>query len=349
MSRQALRLAGIGGPRQFGSRSAIVCDERGNPTGHLLEWGAIRLVHAVIPAEPFAGRRDRLAALLHDMATAGLTGAHVMDLDQDALTLYDALDADGQLPLHEPDCHGQSTAAYWKDPGDYTEAVRVLAQAGVQIATHAIGGAAVQHVLDTLAQVTPTGSTVRHRIEHIETPPRTRCRASPSSVSSPPCSPATPPSTPSPITATTGPGASMTSGPTGPGAAATSSTPAPSSLWAQTGQSHPMTPGTSGVGCSCPFSTCVGSALGDSGEPGKRVPRYVREFSLGAQVPAGVGQLAGELGHDGSTGSVAIGVGYAQRHRAGGRKGAHLPGGWVSRSAMTHSAAGWLPMPKWLA
>ena len=90
-------------------------------------------------------------------------------------------------------------------------------------------------------------------------------------------------------------------------------------------------------------------ALGDSGEPSKRVPRYVREFSLGAQVPAGVGQLAGELGHDGSTGSVAIGVGYAQRHRGGGRKGAHLPGAWVNRSAMTHSAAGWLPMPKWLA
>ena len=34
-------------------------------------------------------------------------------------------------------------------------------------------------------------------------------------------------------------------------------------------------------------------ALGNSGEPSKRVPRYVREFSLGAQVPAGVGQLAG--------------------------------------------------------
>ncbi len=57
----------------------------------------------------------------------------------------------------------------------------------------------------------------------------------------------------------------------------------------------------------------------------------------------------GELGHGGSAGSVAIGVGYAQRHRAGGRKGAHLPGGWVNRSAMTHRAAGWLPMPKWLA
>jgi predicted amidohydrolase YtcJ len=222
VTRQALQLAGIDGPRQFGSRSAIVCDSRGNPTGHLLEWGAISLVHAVIPPESFARRRDRLAALLRDMAATGLTGAHVMDLHGDALELYDALDADGQLPLrlrlapwrqpdddqaaiqrllalqgrsgrlwevaavklfidgtidggtawlHEPDCHGQSAAPYWQDPYDYTEAVRVLAQAGVQTATHAIGDAAVQHVLDTLAKVIPAGSTVRHRIEHIETLP----------------------------------------------------------------------------------------------------------------------------------------------------------------------------------
>jgi predicted amidohydrolase YtcJ len=222
VSQQALRLAGIDGPRRFGSRSAIVCDERGKPSGHLLEWGAISLVRSVIPAEPFASRRHRLAALLRDMAATGLTGGHVMDLEGDDLELYAALDTDGQLPLrlrlapwrqpeddatavqellalqgvsgrlwtvaavklfidgtidggtawlHQPDCHGQSTAAYWKDPRDYTEAVRVLAQAGVQTATHAIGDAAVQHVLDTLAEVVPPGSPVRHRIEHIETLP----------------------------------------------------------------------------------------------------------------------------------------------------------------------------------
>jgi predicted amidohydrolase YtcJ len=161
------------------------------------------------------------------MAAAGLTGGHVMDLDGDAIDLYEALDADGQLPLrlrlapwrrpdddkdtvrrllalhgrsgrlwevaavklfidgtidggtawlHEPDCHGQSAAAYWQDPGDYTEAVRVLAAAGVQTATHAIGDAAVQHVLDTLATVVPPDSTVRHRIEHIETLPDDQVR-----------------------------------------------------------------------------------------------------------------------------------------------------------------------------
>ena len=205
-SRQALRRAGIEGPRQFASRSVIVCDGHGHPTGHLLEEGAIRLVRAVIPPESFASRRDRLAALLHDMAAAGLTGGHVMDLDPGDIELYAALDSDGQLPLrlrlapwrrpeddattaqellalqgrsgrlwnvaavklfidgtidggtawlHDPDCHGQSTAPYWKDPRDYTGAVRVLAQAGVQTATHAIGDAAVEHVLDTLAEVVP--------------------------------------------------------------------------------------------------------------------------------------------------------------------------------------------------
>ncbi len=180
----------------------------------------MRLVRSVIPAPSFMARRRRLAALLREMAAAGLTGGHVMDLDADALELYTALDRDGELPLrlapwrrpeddasavrellawpgragrlwevaavklfmdgtvdggtawlHEPDCHGQSAAAYWRDPGDYTEAVRVLARAGVQTATHAIGDAAVTYVLDTLAAVVPAGSQVRHRIEHIETLP----------------------------------------------------------------------------------------------------------------------------------------------------------------------------------
>jgi Amidohydrolase family len=77
----------------------------------------------------------------------------------------------GTAWLHDPDCHGQSTAPYCKDPRDYTKAVRALAQAGVQTAAHAIGDAAVGHVLDTLAEVVPDASVVRHRVEHIETLP----------------------------------------------------------------------------------------------------------------------------------------------------------------------------------
>jgi predicted amidohydrolase YtcJ len=41
----------------------------------------------------------------------------------------------------------------------------------VQTVTHAIGDAAVGHVLDALAQVVPADSNIRHRIEHIETLP----------------------------------------------------------------------------------------------------------------------------------------------------------------------------------
>jgi predicted amidohydrolase YtcJ len=151
----------------------------------------------------------------------------------------------GTAWLHDADCHGQSTAPYWKDPRDYTEAVRVLAQAGVQTATHAIGDAAVEHVLDTLAAVLPAGSAVRHRIEHIETlPPGQVPRFAELGVIA-----SMQPSHAARYTRAdhrdTGHTASANSGPTGPGAAATSSTPAPSSPWARTGRSRPSTPAAS--------------------------------------------------------------------------------------------------------
>lgn len=222
VSAEALRRAHIDGPRTFGSASVVVCDDAGRPTGHLLEEGAMRLVRDVMPAASVEERRERLGRLLSEMASTGLTGGHVMDLDGDALRLYQELDEQDALPLrlrlapwcrpdddgsqlkairqlvgragrlwsvaavklfmdgtidggtawlHEPDCHGESTAAYWHDPQDYTEAVRFFAELGVQTATHAIGDAAVQHVLDTLERVTPKDSPVRHRVEHIETLP----------------------------------------------------------------------------------------------------------------------------------------------------------------------------------
>jgi len=152
-------------------------------------------------AQPFEARRRQLAELLRDMASTGLTGGHVMDLDEDGLELLAALDEAGELPLRlrlapwcrpdddgdridellsmqklagrlwqidavklfmdgtvdggtawldEPDCHGESRYSYWQDLRDYAKAVRRFAHAGVQTATHAIGDAAVQYVLDTL-------------------------------------------------------------------------------------------------------------------------------------------------------------------------------------------------------
>ncbi|WP_432022063.1 amidohydrolase [Streptomyces parvus] len=78
----------------------------------------------------------------------------------------------GTAWLERPDCHGESTHAFWSDPEVYTRVIRELHRAGVPTATHAIGDAAVRHALDSVAKARTTkGPAVRHRIEHIETVP----------------------------------------------------------------------------------------------------------------------------------------------------------------------------------
>ncbi|MFJ9340841.1 amidohydrolase [Streptomyces sp. NPDC101733] len=76
----------------------------------------------------------------------------------------------GTAWLEHADCHGRGTEAFWPDPEAYAHAVRVLDAAGVPTATHAIGDAAVRHVLDTVASLGERARG-RHRIEHIETVP----------------------------------------------------------------------------------------------------------------------------------------------------------------------------------
>ncbi|MFJ8015192.1 amidohydrolase [Streptomyces sp. NPDC096339] len=76
----------------------------------------------------------------------------------------------GTAWLEHADCHGQGTEAFWPDPEAYARAVRVLDAAGVRTATHAIGDAAVRHVLDTVEGI-GARARMRHRIEHIETVP----------------------------------------------------------------------------------------------------------------------------------------------------------------------------------
>ncbi|NKE61964.1 amidohydrolase family protein, partial [Lentzea sp. PSKA42] len=76
----------------------------------------------------------------------------------------------GTAWLETPDALGESTAAFWPDVHDYTSALRKLAAAGVPTATHAIGDAAVRHVLHALDGLDRSASTP-HRIEHIETMP----------------------------------------------------------------------------------------------------------------------------------------------------------------------------------
>ncbi|MFG2395933.1 amidohydrolase [Streptomyces lydicus] len=78
----------------------------------------------------------------------------------------------GTAWLERPDCHGESTHAFWPDPDAYTRALGQLHAAGVPTATHAIGDAAVRHALDAVEKAQADGGRgVRHRIEHIETVP----------------------------------------------------------------------------------------------------------------------------------------------------------------------------------
>jgi predicted amidohydrolase YtcJ len=78
----------------------------------------------------------------------------------------------GTAWLERPDCHGESTHAFWPDPQEYTRVVAELHRAGVPTATHAIGDAAVRHVLDSVEKALACGGTgIRHRVEHIETVP----------------------------------------------------------------------------------------------------------------------------------------------------------------------------------
>ncbi|WP_329276927.1 amidohydrolase [Streptomyces sp. NBC_00691] len=78
----------------------------------------------------------------------------------------------GTAWLERPDCHGESTHAFWPDPDAYTRVVGELHRAGIATATHAIGDAAVRHVLDAVEKARAGGGhQVRHRVEHIETVP----------------------------------------------------------------------------------------------------------------------------------------------------------------------------------
>lgn len=98
-SPQALALAGIDGPRRFASRSEIVVDASGAPTGYLVEGGATELVEAVLPVPAFAEYREQLRGLLLEMARTGLTGIDVMDCVDPTVELLRSLESDGELPL----------------------------------------------------------------------------------------------------------------------------------------------------------------------------------------------------------------------------------------------------------
>ena len=114
-SAAALDRAGIIAPFANPDGSGAIGDAEGRLTGHLVEFPTMELVERILPPHTFEDRVRLLRGLLQDMAAAGITTAHVMDLkDADALALLDAIEADGELPVRlriSPWCEPTTTDA----------------------------------------------------------------------------------------------------------------------------------------------------------------------------------------------------------------------------------------------
>ncbi|MGW9021448.1 amidohydrolase [Leucobacter chromiiresistens] len=74
----------------------------------------------------------------------------------------------GTAWLHEPDACGDGRAAFWPSWERYGEVVRAYHDAGMLIATHAVGDYAVSRVLDVYAALPERDGLPFHSIEHLE-------------------------------------------------------------------------------------------------------------------------------------------------------------------------------------
>jgi predicted amidohydrolase YtcJ len=74
----------------------------------------------------------------------------------------------GTALLHAPDACGEGRQAFWPDWDRFREVVRAYHDAGMLIATHAVGDRAVSEVLDVYAGLPPRAAGPAHTIEHLE-------------------------------------------------------------------------------------------------------------------------------------------------------------------------------------
>ncbi|SDH49952.1 amidohydrolase [Agrococcus jejuensis] len=83
---------------------------------------------------------------------------------------HDGVIDTGTAWLYEADTRGDGLAPLWPDPARYADVVQRYAEAGFQIATHAIGDRAVGEVVTAYERAGVTAvSGAPHRIEHLET------------------------------------------------------------------------------------------------------------------------------------------------------------------------------------
>ena len=95
---EALRLAGIGRDTPDPAGGRIVRDERGQPTGVLIDK-AMELVEQSIPPVSEAEREARILAACAACARVGLTAVHDAGDDAATLATLQRLDEEGRLPL----------------------------------------------------------------------------------------------------------------------------------------------------------------------------------------------------------------------------------------------------------
>lgn len=89
--------------------------------------------------------------------------------EADGIKLFsDGVIDTGTAWLHSPDSCGDGTHAFWPDWGRYREVVRAYHDAGMIIATHAVGDFAVNRVLDVYAELPERADGRAHSIEHLE-------------------------------------------------------------------------------------------------------------------------------------------------------------------------------------
>ena len=123
---EALRRAGVDGPRRFDQEAEIVCDASGRPTGLLLEPAAMASVADHLPEMGLDEHADAVAEVLRSMASVGLTGLHAMEHVPGASAVLALLEERGDLPIRmrcSPWCTPGSDAADW-------EAIRALQGTG---------------------------------------------------------------------------------------------------------------------------------------------------------------------------------------------------------------------------
>jgi predicted amidohydrolase YtcJ len=117
-SPEALRRAGIDGPRTFGEAAEIVVTADGRPTGELREPAAMTIVDEVVPEPTDEERLARYRTTQERLNACGLTGAHVMVGSPQLYRVLHELEERDWLttrsivPLHqEPDISDDEIAA----------------------------------------------------------------------------------------------------------------------------------------------------------------------------------------------------------------------------------------------